>query len=591
MFSIKKKEGEGSFSGVIKTVIVIIIGALVMLGLNFLATNALDSKNESLKTMFDDLKSPQNNQTINTNSKAGGLYNTEKLVVDWDEIKLAYEEYKQTNNSCTDMQFDINKIIYINNDVFSKFTSEPCNELSIDNSITVMGEEGKYLINNISNSLPTINTITFSENTTEINGIIFDNNNKIKTLNIGRKIQKLNCKINITGLQRINYAGSIDSFKQVANCINMPVNVYCTDGIFKQGSKIKPFELNYEWKCDVSENKDSKLYAYCVKDTSTQNYMVHIYGKGEISTTKSFTIKNKDGSKTTVSDYPWKDNVISLWDSDTYKITKIKIHNGPSKIPNTLFSNSSHVSDISLPISIKFLESDVFASCQSLESINIPENVSEIKSNTFNGSLLKEITVNEYNEFFTSKNGILFSSDMKVLYRVPPKFTGNNNFYKIPSAVETISAYAFGENKEILRIKIPDSVTVIEEKAFEGSLLSEDVPEYKNNDDFIIDDWLISVHENEDESYFLPNYNKTVTGPTVEHIAQGAFTKCNSLKYIYLTKTLKKPLDIKAFNHARYLEAIYYNGTTTGLTSILDGLSIVEASRQLNGITFYTEDK
>ena len=586
MFScLNNKRGDGNFSTVIKTVILVIVGSLVMFGLSFLVTKTIDSSNDKYKNGFNNLKNPNNIEANAESIRPGGLYNTKELVVSWDDIKVSYAEYKKLNTECNDMQFELNKIKYINNEVFKKFSSSLCNELVIDNSITTMGDLSENLVYNISDTLPYLNTISFSNNTENINGIIYDDNNVVKTLNFGSRLKNLNCEIKIKGLQKINYTGTVEDFKRINGCKNVPVNVYCSDGVFKPNGAIKSFELNYIWKSDISSNQDGSLYAYCVQtkdavDDLDDKYTVYIYGKGGISVNKNFTVEYKDGTNVESSMFPWADNSISTWDSYSFHITNIKIYNGPTYIPNEMFAYTTYLEKVVLPKSITQIGGEIFKESY-IKSITISENVSELEVNAFNYAHLEEILVDENNKAFYSKDGVLFSSDMETLIKVPQEFVGDSGYYNIPNTVETIYSYAFQGNQLIEGLNISDSVRKISATAFDDTWLYDN---YRpNGNDFIIGNWLIKAFEYENNEYRVSGC-EGVDGPEINYIAEGAFIDCDNIQSIFLPKTLFTPLDFSAFTGADYLNIIYYEGSSTGLYYLTNGLSVEECENTLNGI-------
>lgn len=112
----------------------------------------------------------------------------------------------------------------------------------------------------------------------------------------------------------------------------------------------------------------------------------------------------------------------------------------------------------------------------SLQKITVGKNVKVIGEWAFtNNKGLREFAVDPENEYFTVKDGVLFTKDMKTLLAYPParniefdKFAQslNTTTYEIPDGVETVRGKAFYKCGCVTEIKIPDSVKRIEEKAF-----------------------------------------------------------------------------------------------------------------------------
>lgn len=108
-----------------------------------------------------------------------------------------------------------------------------------------------------------------------------------------------------------------------------------------------------------------------------------------------------------------------------------------------------------------------FYKCNALSSVTIPASVSKIDSSAFNYYLpgLKQINVSPDNQYFRSSDGLLFSKDMKQLYRCP---TGRSDTtYIIPSEVESIESGAFSSCKTLKHIVLPGNIKYIKNNAFE----------------------------------------------------------------------------------------------------------------------------
>ena len=128
---------------------------------------------------------------------------------------------------------------------------------------------------------------------------------------------------------------------------------------------------------------------------------------------------------------------------------------------------------------------------ESLTKITIGKNVKAIGTWAFtNNQHLREFIVDPENEYFTARDGILFSKDMSTLYYYP---NGRNiNFdkygqpekdadgetvttaYEIPDGVRVIRSKAFYKCYYVNVTYFPDSIERIEEKAFHRAVALED---------------------------------------------------------------------------------------------------------------------
>ena len=103
------------------------------------------------------------------------------------------------------------------------------------------------------------------------------------------------------------------------------------------------------------------------------------------------------------------------------------------------------------------------------ENIVIPSTVISLyggNSSTWgsNGGKVKNITVDDNNEYYSSIDGVLFNKDKTKIIRYPSGKT--DNIYYIPNTVTNIESNAFYACSNLIDIKIPSSVTSIGQDAF-----------------------------------------------------------------------------------------------------------------------------
>ena len=90
----------------------------------------------------------------------------------------------------------------------------------------------------------------------------------------------------------------------------------------------------------------------------------------------------------------------------------------------------------------------------------IGEGIEVIKDNVFHGekgnALVTEIEVSPENQFFSSKDGVLYSKDKKELLYYPNAKTGES--FTIDNNVETISQYAFYNNQNLKSLSLGEGI-------------------------------------------------------------------------------------------------------------------------------------
>ena len=116
---------------------------------------------------------------------------------------------------------------------------------------------------------------------------------------------------------------------------------------------------------------------------------------------------------------------------------------------------------------------------------------------------LTSITVDENNEDYSSSDGVLFNKERTILVQYPAG--KQDSTYTIPNGVTSIGCGwpSFSDCTSLVSVTIPDSVTVIEARAFYG----------------------------------CTNLAAVKIGSGVTEISNAAFSDCNSLKDIYFSGT------------------------------------------------------
>lgn len=114
---------------------------------------------------------------------------------------------------------------------------------------------------------------------------------------------------------------------------------------------------------------------------------------------------------------------------------------------------------------VKVIQNNAFSKCTNLESITIPKGVYNVGSLAFSGcNSLKNFNVVESNLSFASKDGVLFSKDMKKIVIYPK--AKEDSKYVVPDGVEVIEQRAFNGSNNLKEIKFSSSLKNISDYAF-----------------------------------------------------------------------------------------------------------------------------
>ena len=229
-------------------------------------------------------------------------------------------------------------------------------------------------------------------------------------------------------------------------------------------------------------------------------------------------------------------------------------------------------------------------------TVVIPEGVTWIRDDAFVGCTnLKEILVDENNLDYCSKDGVLYSKLMSILYVVPcckdsieiPEyvlvikdhaFEGCSNLKSItiPDSVSVIGNHTFRDCTNLTSIKIPSSVTTVVRDTFscctslKEILVDEQTPNYCS--------WDGALYAKDRKTLIAIPYGKdSIEIPDgVAEISDNAFEGCKSLTSIEIPSSVTK-IGWVAFHGCTSLKSItipegvpvIWAGTFQGCTSLI----------------------
>ena len=222
------------------------------------------------------------------------------------------------------------------------------------------------------------------------------------------------------------------------------------------------------------------------------------------------------------------------------------------------------------------LPHDIFNGNIYLKSITLPTNLENCGKRSFIGCpTLEQIDISEKNHKYKSDQGNLYSKDGKKLIQYAIGKT--EDYFEIPSHVETIGEHAFCESQSLKRMTIPGSVKIIGSFAFSGCKSLE------------IIGFLDGIESIEDCAFEYCQALKNIAIPySVKVIGPSVFSCCQSLESIELLDGIET-IEDRAFEYCHALKNITIpssvkvigNSAFSGCKSLenvklVDGLKVIK---------------
>lgn len=273
----------------------------------------------------------------------------------------------------------------------------------------------------------------------------------------------------------------------------------------------------------------------------------------------------------------FNDFKVSAAESGTYKYGNFGYSINGSTVTITQYTGSGVSVTIPEKINgkqVTVIGSAAFRSCNSLESVVIPDSVTTIDSFAFSScSKLKTVTLSK-NLTLIDGGAFLYCSNLKSI--------------EIPNKVKTIEALAFGFCTSLKEVNIPSSVSAVYGIAFancsniEKFTVSAGNPNYASSDGVIYTKDLkkvvaypckrnylkiLSSVTAIGKTSFMGNTNlKEITIPDgVKLIDKYAFYNCSSLKTVTIPSTVKT---INENSLGYYADSLYSESKVSGFTIV-----------------------
>lgn len=384
-------------------------------------------------------------------------------------------------------------------------------------------------------------------------------------------------------LARLNSDGITDA----NDVINVPVLV---------GKKLGTG--NGSGTSDVYVIEDNKLYYYDKKGEKTDlgdidnlQFSGDKQESGIFVITSDGTVYMKDrqsGFYTNEHEYSTKEVIIpseingikvkKLGDymlCNYHSLESVGIPDSVTEIGNGVFYGCWKIANIVIPDNVKSIGKEAFLDCKKLTSVIIPDGVTSIGDMAFTGcSGLENIKMPENIQYVgdfafegtkwlkTLPEGLLYFGNILYAYNgeIPQGTT-----IEIKDGVTRINGEAFSNQKGLIAIKIPDSVKNIGESAFRGC---SGLTSIKISD---------SVKNIGRSAFWGCSELTSIKIPdSVTSIGEYAFANCTKLASIIIPENIKD-LNVNVFEGTAYLNnpgAIYIGNTLYKYNDYEGGISL-----------------
>ncbi len=240
-------------------------------------------------------------------------------------------------------------------------------------------------------------------------------------------------------------------------------------------------------------------------------------------------------------------NVVSIG-KDAFRkcksLTRLVFPQSLKSIGENAFVDCTGLTSITLNNMEDINEIRAFYNCEKLANLIIGRNVNVI-NNFIATDYLSNITVETGNEFFSSKDGVLFDKQQKELIYYPKKKVDST--YVIPNTVTRIGKGSFPDCSNLISLTIPDSVTNID-CTLDGEKLTEvSLP--------------CGVARSKDSSCFFNKSDNleriTITSGKNGVISAGMYTFIGKAKQLVISEGVTK-ICTDAFFSSDYLESVIF---------------------------------
>ena len=270
----------------------------------------------------------------------------------------------------------------------------------------------------------------------------------------------------------------------------------------------------------------------------------------------------------------------TLWNNSSKgpaTITKIVVEEGVKALGNYVFTGTA-IKDIVLPASLETIASNAFDNCTSLHSVyfagtDISDSIKSLKlpKDARVYAKANEAAIGQLGAYWITEDdvttawqiddkGNLYVGGDEIMkdyivasdapwYAAKDKITSVTVSSNITDLADNlVSGYAGVEN-----ITLHAKVRVVPESAFEGTAIVNNLHKYKNGM-LVVDGVLLAVDPARRNTEFF------ATNTSINVIADGAFSRCNNIKSVYISNTVKY-INANAFDESAIVDKMYIDNS------------------------------